>query len=56
MFQRLMISISTHTQISIIVSLVENHDEVVFEWQDILKDVLLKASLDKVSYFHASSF
>ena len=39
MLQKLMISISDHTQISIIDSLVDDHDEVVFEWPDVLKDV-----------------
>ena len=49
MLQKLMISISHHEQISIIDSSVDDHDEVVFEWQDVLKDVLLKVSLDKIS-------
>ena len=49
MLQKLMISISHHTQISNIDSSVDDPDEVVFEWQDVLKDVLLKVSLDKIS-------
>ena len=38
-----------YTQISNIDSSVDDPDEVVFEWQDVLKDVLLKVSLDKIS-------
>ena len=51
MLQKLMISIShaPYTNICIIESSVDDHDEVVFEWQDGLKDVLLKVSLDKIS-------
>ena len=51
MLQKLMISISHHTQISNIDGSVDDHDEVVFEWQDVLKDVLLKVSLDEITIF-----
>ena len=46
--QKLMVSVSHRTTISVMDGLAEGHDEKVFEWQDSLKEALPTPSQDQV--------